>query len=169
MFDEKDFEAAKQTLLKINEAVIQIDPAVRVSAFEILVARYMGERGAYNAKKVNAYAPAAHAETPDTNDLGAFISSFDASKPADAVMVLVAWLYSSYGVYPVSAKEIKELANACGLTVPARPDNTMRAAKHNGKGLFNQQAKGWQLTVSGELYVKETFKIKKGSKALPTA
>lgn len=169
MYDDKDFENAKEKLLKINEIVTQMDPTVRVATFEILVSRYLAHTtaAAPNAHPTNEVAVAAAA--PDTSDLGTFISSFDTSKPSEAVMVLVAWLYSQYGVYAISAKEIKELADTCGLTVPTRPDNTMRHAKHNNKNMFTQQTKGWQLTVSGELYMKETFKVKKGSKTLPAA
>ena len=82
-------------------------------------------------------------------------------------MLLVAWLYGIYGVYPITAKEIKELGDSCGLVIPARPDNTMRKAKKNGKSLFSQQGKGWQLTVSGEMFLKEAYKVKKGNKPLP--
>jgi len=172
MSDDKDFEKAKETLLKINEIVAQMDPAVRVASFEILVSRYLGHPNAAAAAAINPK-PASDLATgeaaPDTSELGAFISSFDTSKPNEAVMVLVAWLYSNYGVYAISAKEIKELADTCGLTVPVRPDNTMRYAKENNKNVFTQQAKGWQLTVSGELYMKNTFKVKKGNRSLPAA
>jgi len=82
-------------------------------------------------------------------------------------MLLAAWLYSQYGAYPVEAKEIKEFADECGLVIPNRSDNTMRQAKDKGKSLFNQQGKGWKPTVSGELYLKNTYNVKKGNKELP--
>jgi hypothetical protein len=100
------------------------------------------------------------------SELAAFISSYDHKKPADNVMLLAAWLYSSYGGHPITAKEIKELGDSCGLVVPSRPDNTMRQAKNKGKSLFNQQGKGWQPTVSGEIYFKEHYKVKKGTKPI---
>lgn len=43
----------------------------------------------------------------------------------------------------------------------------MRQAKSKGKNLFNQQGKGWQPTVSGEIYFKDTYKVKKGTKPIP--
>lgn len=169
MSDDKDFEKAREALLKINEVVTQMDPTVRVASFEILVARCLGQSTAAKEKVNGINNAVVDGTVPDASDLGGFISSLDTSKPAEAVMVLVAWLYSNYGVYSISAKEINELADACGLTVPKRPDNTMRTTKYNGKNLFSQQGKGWQLTVSGELYMKETYKVKKGSKTLPAA
>lgn len=169
MSEEADFHKTKELLLSINEIVTQMDPSVRVQTFEMLVLRYVGHSAAAQTMKPSAAPSAPAASAPDTTDLGEFISSFDTSKPAEAVLVLVAWLYANYGVYPIIAKELKELADTCGLTVPNRSDNTMRGAKHNNKNLFSQQNKGWQLTVSGELYMKENFKVKKGNKTLPGA
>lgn len=82
-------------------------------------------------------------------------------------MVLVAWLYSQYGVYPITSKELKELGDSCGLTIPNRPDITLRQAKASGKNKFTQQGKGWKLTVSGELALKETYSVTKGTTPLP--
>jgi hypothetical protein len=168
--DDKDFEATKKLLLSINEVVTKMDPAVRVSVFDLLVSRYLGKENAAPAITPAAVTTKGQApKTPaDTSDLGAFISSLDTKKPADAVIVLVGWLYSQYGTYAITTKEVKELADSCGLTIPSRADNTMRQAKDKGKALFTQQGKGWKLTVSGELYLKETYMISKGNKSLPT-
>ncbi|XQA62646.1 hypothetical protein ACM9XD_04585 [Xanthomonas sacchari] len=165
--ESKDFESVKALLLSINEIVAQMDPSVRVSTFDLLTSRFLEQSKVAPAESRKADSSKSQ-DTPDTTDLGTFISSFDTSKPSEAVMVLVAWLYSNYGVYPISAKEIKELADSCGLTVPNRSDNTMRGAKNNNKALFTQQSKGWQLTVSGEIYMKDTYKVKKGNTPLPS-
>lgn len=153
----------------MNQLISQLDPSIRASAFEILTPYYFSHRpypptptGADTRSPGTPTPPA-----PDTSGLGEFILSFDSHKPADNVMLLVAWLYGIYGVYPITAKEIKELGDSCGLVIPARPDNTMRKAKKNGKSLFSQQGKGWQLTVSGEMFLKEAYKVKKGNKPLP--
>jgi hypothetical protein len=99
--------------------------------------------------------------------LGAFISAFNTDTPNENVYLMAAWLYSNYGSYPITSKEITELSDSCGLIVPKRQDNTMRVAKtakKNGKTMFTQQGKGWQLTVSGEMYLKEKYGVTKGSK-----
>lgn len=169
--DKKDTDEVKAKLLEMNQLISQLDPSIRAAAFEILAPYYFSHKQ-HPPVQTKATAGTENSggsatDTPDTSDLGAFISSFDTDKPKDNVMLLVAWLYSSYGLYPITVKEIKELGDSCGLIVPSRPDNTMRQAKKNGKGLFNQQGKGWQLTVSGEMFLKETFKIKKGNKPIP--
>lgn len=169
MSDVKEFESTKDLLVKINEVVSKMDHAVRLATFDLLVSRYVTKQApASPAPKANPDA-AVKADAPivDTSDIGAFIDPLDTKKPNENVEALVAWLYSQYGAYPVTTKELKELADACGLIIPARADNTMRNAKSGGKGLFQQQGKGWKLTVSGEMYMKETFGVKKGNKPLP--
>ena len=169
--DKKDIEGIKEKLLDINKLISQLDPSIRAAAFDILAPYYFSHKQHQPAQaKTNADTKiigGSATVAPDTSDLETFISSFDTDKPIDNVMLLVAWLYSNYGAYPITAKEIKELGDSCGLIVPTRPDNTMRQAKKNGKGLFIQQGKGWRLTVSGETHLKENFKIKKGNKPIP--
>ena len=91
---------------------------------------------------------------------------FDHKQPKNNVLLIVAWLYSQYGVFPITTKEIKDIGNSTGLVIPGRPDNTMRTAKKKGKNLFNQHGKGWRLTVSGETYLREIYSVKKGNKPL---
>ena len=167
--DKKPIEHIKVKLLEINEFVSQLDPAIRAAAFEVLRASYFGTKQSKVSK--NDDNSDAASDTSDDNvtagSLEAFISAYAHKKPADNVALLAAWLYSNYGVYSITAKEIKELGDSCGLILPNRPDNTMRQALNKGKNLFNQQGKGWQLTVSGEIFLKETYKVKKGNKQVP--
>jgi len=163
-------EEAKANLLEINEVIKQLDESLREAALQVLVPMYFPDTSKQDRAAAIGTKDKKEAEesaAPDTDDLGNFIASFEQSKPAENVMVLVAWLYSHYGAYPISPKEIQELGDSCGLVIPNRPDNTMRQAKCDGKGLFQQQGKGWRLTVSGELYMKNQFKVKKGNKPLP--
>jgi hypothetical protein len=163
-------EEAKGKLLEINELVKQLDDSMRATALQVLFPLYFPTLPELQ-KKTSALAQEDTktdvSAQPDTSDLGNFISSFEQSKPADNVILLVAWLYSHYGAYPIAAKEIQELGDTCGLVIPGRPDNTMRSAKNEGKTLFKQEGKGWRLTVSGELYIKQQFNIKKGNNPLP--
>lgn len=170
---KKEIEAVKASLLEINEFILKLEPEIRSAAFEFLAEAHFGDgldskiQGDTEKKSGNTNKNKG-AATANTDDLGAFISKFQHDKPADNVMLLAAWLYASYGAYPITAKEIKELGDSCGLITPGRSDNTMRQAKKSGKGLFNQQGKGWKPTVSGELYFKDTYGVTKGNKPLPT-
>lgn len=170
---KKEVEETKANLLEMNEIVLQLDPSIRAAAFDILATVYFQtHRKASSSDQQGSIAkteqPTKKISPTGSDDLGTFISTFQHDKPAENVMLLAAWLYSNYGKYPISVKEIKELGNSCGLITPGRPDNTMRQAKRNGKGIFNQQGKGWQPTVGGELFFKETYNVTKGNKPLPT-
>ena len=163
-------DEVKGKLLEINDVIKQLDESLRATALQVLVPIYFpdaGENQKQSASCAKGNQDEVKPEPPDTDDLGNFLASFEQSKPAENVILLVAWLYSRYGAYPVSAKEVQELGNSCGLVIPNRPDNTMRQAKNDGKNLFTQQGKGWRLTVTGELYMKSKFNVKKGNTPLP--
>lgn len=164
MSQEEDFERTSDLLLKINDVVGKMDPALRVQTFDLLVARYLGKPVA-QAKTATASTDKekfSEKTAPDTSELGKFIVSLDTKKPADALNVLIAWLYSQRGSQPFTVNELKELADSCGLTIPSRPDMTLRQSKNDGKTLFSKSGSGWKLTVSGELHLKENYKVSKG-------
>lgn len=166
MSQEGDFEKTSALLLKINDVVGKMDESVRVQTFDLLVSKFIGKQApsklAAAPKEVDA--PVVESAV-DTSDLGPFIASFDTKKPADALNVLVAWIFSQRGSQPFSIKELKDLADASGLTIPSRPDMTFKGSKNGGKALFVQSGKNWKLTVSGELHIKESYKVTKGSSA----
>ena len=165
-----DKNEVQSKLLEMNKIIAKLDPAIRNAAFEIMTPYYFEDQPVSESKPVvkpKGGKRKTSTKESDTSDLGEFISGFEHEKPKDNVMLLAACLYSQYGAYPIQAKEIKDLGNACGLVIPNRSDNTMRQAKDKGKSLFNQQGKGWKLTVSGELFLKNTYGVKKGSKPIP--
>lgn len=167
MSDDTDFEKIKGLLLDINTVVTQMDPAVRVATFEMLAARYIVQKAPCQPKSAPEVKVKGNAgdsgSIVDTNDLGTFISSFDTSKPHEALNVLAAWLYSQRGSQLFTTSELKELADQCGLTIPSRPDMTFKGAKTNGKAIYAQSGRSWKLTVSGEMHVKSTYNVTKGS------
>jgi hypothetical protein len=162
-----NIEELKTKILEFNEFIKTLDPTVREAAFNVLCANIISPGTAsYSQTTSEALSPELTA-FGSTDEIGSFISQYEHDKPKDNVMLLVAWLYSQYGSYPITAKEIKTLADEIGLIIPERADNTMRSAKHNGKTLFTQQAKGWKLTVAGELRLKDVYAVKKGTGQRP--
>jgi hypothetical protein len=163
--DKLTLKDVKARLLEINELVTSLDRTIRAAAFEILAPYYFDKdptrisSDQQDLKKKDSKAKPA----TDTPSREAFFSSFNHDKPADNVHLIVAWLYSSYGLYAVSTKELRAHAEEIGLTIPDRPDATMYAAQKDGKSLYRKRDDGYQLTVHGEAYVKQTFNIKKGT------
>jgi hypothetical protein len=157
----------KGKLTELNEFVKPFCPEIRPLAFNILAPLYF-DGLAQNRKPI---IPSGVDQVDETqictsDDMGTFFCSFDHKQPKNNVLLITAWLYSQYGVFSINGKTIKDIGNDTGLVIPSRPDNTMRTAKKKGKSLFNQQGKGWKLTVSGESYLRETYGVKKGNKPL---
>jgi hypothetical protein len=103
MLDIEDFEHTGNSLLRINELVAKMDPSVRTATFDLLVDRFIKKHPRLPLKSSNPSGGNSNDDNsgepnPDTSDLGTFLSSFDTKKPVDALLVLVAWLYSKNGV-----------------------------------------------------------------------
>ncbi|MCP4203441.1 MAG: hypothetical protein GY769_16105 [bacterium] len=102
---------------------------------------------------------------PSKSDYESFFSSVDSSeRPSRCLFRIVAWLYLQHGVFPIQVEDLRCIAEDTGLTIPERPDMTMRQARKGGKSLFRRQGKGYRLTVNGEAFIKETYKVLKGKK-----
>jgi hypothetical protein len=164
--NEDPLAEAKRKLKEINGIISTLDPAVRLAAFELLVPLHFASESevpaSHGAKRKTASKPAV-----ESGDRESFFTGLPTEKPADNVNQIAAWIYSQHGVVEISKKMVVEMANEVGLTIPDRPDNTMRTAKKGGKALYRQRNSGWQLTVHGETHVKTTYNVRKGNKPLP--
>lgn len=153
-----------EKLLEINQIISKLDPAIRGSAFDILMPLVFEED--IDNSKPSSTGSKTH-RTTNTADKETFLGSFEHDRPKDNVLLIAAWLYSQYGVFPITKALLTEESSNAGLTIPDRPDNTMRTAKQKGKNLFRQKNSGWQITVAGEAYLKATYSVKKGNKPAP--
>ena len=159
---------AKKKLLEINKTVSGLDSTIRLAAFEILAPYYFEEEAEESREKSGSKRKLDNSGTQEGNKgREEFFTSFTHDQPNDNVLLIVAWLYSEHGLFPVTRKTIDEEATKNGLTVPNRSDASMRAAQEKGKKLFYKHGSGWQLTVHGEKYVKTKYSVKKGTKPLP--
>lgn len=96
-----------------------------------------------------------------------FFTKFDHKKPSDNVMLVAAYLYARFGAAPFSLDEVREIAeNDAGLTIPSRLDMTLGSATKSGKNLFAKAGRGqFKVTVQGEKFLRETYKVQKGKEA----
>lgn len=166
--DDERIKDAKRKLTDINKTIAALDPSIRAAAFEVLAPIYFDDyeaSGDSEDPKTKTPRPRRGRSAP--GDRAKFFNEHDHDKPKDNVHLIAAWFYSQYGVSPLTQNDIRECASDAGLTIPDRTDNTMRAAKKDGKNLYRQKSSGWQLTVKGEAYVKETYGVKKGNKPRP--
>jgi hypothetical protein len=143
---------------EVEESVLELDGSVRAVAF--------GMMSSYILAGQEFGPPPSPAGLPDVEgvSLEEFFSQREIKKPADAVFAIAAYLYQEYGTEPLSPDEINELADRVGLTVPRRPDMTLKSTR-NGKPLFRAAGRGMYVpTVYGESWLKETFQVSKGRK-----
>jgi hypothetical protein len=159
MKSEKIKETVK-SLEEINDHVKKLDPAIRSGAFDVLAKVYFGK-----IKKEQDEDDEDNDEETLSDDADTFFNKYNHEKAADNILLIAAWLYSQYGKYPITKSELDSTASNCGLTIPDRSDITMRQATRKGKSLFTKSGKGWQLTVSGEHFLRATYKVKKGNKS----
>ena len=169
------FDGLLKQMPKIAKAVKAFESeAVQALAFQAMMVA-IGNDGGTVGNRPDSPPPEQKRNSPNksspqhttTEDLASFFESFDHSKPAENVKLIVAWLYSLYGVFSITKADIQDLADSAGLTVAPRSDNTMRQAKAKGRALFTQQGNGWKLTLAGETYMKNTYGVKKGNKPRP--
>ena len=155
-------------ILEINGIVKSLDPALQERASDVLLKMAFGNliqettrasASRKHAQKIGIKRSDAIAKRP------AFFNGHEHDRLKDNVHLIVAWLYSRYGLFPVETKLVRETAERMGLLIPNRPDNTMRQAKCRGKSLYQHIGRGWQLTPLGERYVHQRYKVKRGRSA----
>jgi len=167
MSDEQVKEVKKK-LLEINQIISELDPAIRVQAFEILAPHYFEERLPKKTIVEKKAEKTEKVEKISTEDEATFFSDFSHKKPFENVHLIVAWYFSQFSPFPITTELLRKKANDVGLTIPERPDTTMRYAKKKGKNLYRKQENGYLPTVYGEANLKEIYKVSKGNKTLPS-
>lgn len=156
---------ALDRLTKVNETIAKLTPEIRASAFAQLVPLIFGPTKPVEPKSNGSDAPTGPVPSPapaDTTSIEAFFAGLSHDKPAENVLAICAWLYSQDGVFATTQEAIEAIANRVGLTTPRRIDMTLNAAKREGKALFSKSGKAYSPTVHGELFLKQSYGVKKG-------
>lgn len=164
--DKKAFAEIETRLLEVNKVVEKLDESIRVAAFEFLKPYITGA----NIVAQEQGAGGGEDDAP-VGDLAAFVQkNSNETDPSENAKMLSAWWFSQYGSAPFSVKWIKSTGTSTGVTIPAHPAMTFRQAKANGKSLYEPLGKGGLMkpTIMGEIHLKATYKVKKGTKPSPT-
>jgi hypothetical protein len=151
--------------MEVAKLIEKVPAEIRAQAFTLL-ASYVSGTPLRESKREES----ADTEPPSSpEDREGFFSSFTHEKPADNVKLIAAWWYSQHGSAALSLAALRALATDVGLTIPERPEETLRQAAHEGKTLFKAGGRAlWEPTVHGESYLKKTYKVKKGKNPLPS-
>ena len=166
--DKKAFSDVVSRLKEIGDVVKELPAEMRTSAFELLKPYARGDVAApVAAAKVAAKSPGQDAEVAAaaSADQETFFQSHHHDKPSQNVYLIAADFYREYGCEPFTVKDVKDVADKVGVTVPNRIDMTLGGAKDSGKSLFRSVGRGlFAPTVHGEAYLKTTYGVKKGTK-----
>lgn len=97
-----------------------------------------------------------------------FFTELKDGKPSDNALAIAAYHYGQYGSVEFSVKEMQDLADDVGVTVPERLDMTYLQAKRKGNRLFRRGGRGaFRPTVHGEALFKKAYKVPKGTNQKP--
>jgi hypothetical protein len=164
--DSATFKARAERLQEVAKLIESLPPEIRSQAFALLTPYITGHATSESSKSKDP-APTS-AERVDTEDRAAFFTKFPHDKPASNVYLLAAYWYDQHGTAGITIDGVRKLANEVGLTIPARPDVTLKGASKNGNSLFTSAGYGaYKPTVHGEAYFKATYAVTKGTKPVP--
>lgn len=169
--DEKLFKQRVARLKEVSKVIEDLPAEIRALSFPLLEGYISGSDPELGKKTETPKAKSKDAANDDDHaSRDEFLAKNSHDKPADNVYLLAAALFRDFGSEPFSIKELETLANDTGVTVPNRIDMTLKQGTNNGKNLFTSGGRGlYKPTVHGEAYLKETYKISKGTKKKTSA
>jgi len=148
--EESHFKELVKKIKEVDKIIKTLDPAIREASFKILQEYVTGRKT--STEPIDSNAPGDDIFTQYTHD-----------KPADNLLLITAHHYSLYGKKSFSIEEVREKANEVGITIPERPNDTIRMAARKSKKLFTNTGRGkYKPTVHGEQFFKETYNVTKG-------
>lgn len=160
--DKKLFTDTASKLHEIGKAISKLPPEIRALAFSFLSDYALSGDAEISVKKGSQKSKSFQVGSNVT--IEKFFTTHGNDDPINNVKAIAAYLYSEYGLTPIKKNHLREMADKIGITIPNRPDMTIRVAKDNGKVLFKGSSAGFVPTVTGELYLQKTYGIKKGNK-----
>jgi hypothetical protein len=177
--DDSQFNQTVERLREIDEVIKKLDPAIRADAFEMLKPFALGppssnkhpQQEAQQQRERRERDPQ-QASPAETSGAEKFVRSQKLDKPDQAVKAIAAWWYSQYGVAPFTQKDVKVIADEIGVTLPARPDMSIKRTKNaDGKAVFRNAGKGKLVPTQphGELFLQKEYGVTKGTKTPPSA
>jgi hypothetical protein len=173
---KESLEQIKNKLTEINSIVKDYEPQIRAGAFSILAKHFFEVGDPKEQKNQPGGKPGGAGSVGDTgksenpHDLSEFVRSFDHSKAKDNLHAIVAWYYAQYGLIPITTKMITKAGAEAAVTIPDRPDITMKVSGiKGGQKYYKKMGKSFRLTVTGEKFVQKKYQVKKGNKQYTTA
>jgi hypothetical protein len=152
---------------EVDKAVAVLDPSVRGEAFAMMEDYILGET-ADSPASAPSITPRSRSRGGGASDEpDSFFGDREMKLPKDAALGIAGYLYAQYGTEPFTLKEVEEVADKVGLTIPDRLYMTFSGSRRDGKDLFRNTKKGWVPTVRGQKALKDEVGVTKGRKKRP--
>jgi hypothetical protein len=166
--DESAFKELAGRLKAASKVIEELDPVLREDAWAML--RPFVEPDAEPAdekqaeRKPNKRLASSGGKSGGVSE-DVLIEEHESDKESDNLYLALAVLYQRHGRGPFSIASIKSVGKELDLTLPVRPDTTFR---NSTKKVVRKQDGGYKIQPSGETWLKETCKVKKGKQPLPS-
>jgi hypothetical protein len=170
--NEDQYNQTVARLRTVNDVIKELDPALRAEALEIL-RPYISQAGADDAadegeaRETTTRAKRSNREAGEKLDIKALLDEHAGDVAAQNGFLIAAILYAQYGTGPYEVKELRRFADEHNLLFPEQFNNQVGKAKRDGQRVFRKVKDGWQITVHGEKWLRETYKVSRGTQAKP--
>ncbi len=164
--DEKTFKERASRIEEIGKVIDRIPSEIRALAFPLLTDYVLraSPHSQPQERKTSSY----KSDQAAPSDREELFKAFPDGKPSENAKLIAASFYREFGIEPFSLEEVKTTAKDTGIVIPERVDMTFAQAKEDGKNLFTSAGKGrFRPTVHGEVYLKATYKVIKGTNRRP--
>ena len=149
----KDVNKKKNNLTAVNDYLSGMLPEIRLAVFE-LIKPYI-EKGIPFSQEQKRKGSAVNTSVRD------FFVTHDPQKPADATLILAAWLYTQRGNTAFSLDELYKLFDEVGSPRPNKVNMTLRTCSRKGKILFMSAGHGkFRPNINGENYFKSDMNLR---------
>lgn len=158
--DEAAFKKLADRLKKASTVVEKLDPVIREDAWRILrpfVEPDEGSGGAASSKEPRGENGADPLPSNASED--ALIEQYESEKEAENLYLTLAILYKRHGKGPFSLEMIRAVGKSLHLSLPDRPDTTLR---NSTRKVVRKQEGGYKIQPGGEKWLKATYGVTKG-------
>ncbi len=161
--DEKTFKELAGRLKKASVVIEKLDPVIREDAWKML--RPFVRPDAKDSGSIRSENGGAGGEGPPPPDSSEddLIEKFESEKEAENLYLTLAILYKRHGKGPFSLDVIRAAGTSLNLSLPERPDTTLR---NSTRKVVRKQGNGYKVQPGGEKWLKEKYGVAKGKQPI---
>ncbi len=162
--DEGQYQETVKRLEAVNAVIKGLDPAVRDRALQILTPYVTGQPGGRGGGNSGGEGGDEEGGLVTDAAVDALLDAHKSDNASDNGLLIAAIFYSRYGKGPYEVKEFKRFGDQQDLLFPDQFHKTVGKRKTDeGNAIFRKVSNGWQITVNGEKWLRDTYKVGRGN------